>query len=265
MGLVGLVIFSSVMEIGISGISGISLFFGLNLFHDDAPAREQCRDILWHGTRRFWGHGPREMESTYLGLVLHGHTYLSRVHTALQCMTMCEETALGTLPARNRIHLPWSRVVWACISGVHSCHSAMHDRVEGDCWRKTIRNINSRILTCDTSSEWRPIALTFNVDMARRHRTRGYANNVNSAKPPVAHARQHWTSGQGGCHSVARAKRDASPNVIYSNSNPLPTYFHQPSKKHCVLVFQGLARKCVVRLFWVCAHSTFIQNTDQSH
>ena len=133
MGLVGLVIFLSVIESRVNGISGFSLSFEQKLCHDDdAPARKRCRDILWDGTRRFWGHCPREMESTYLGLVLHGHTYLSRAHTTLQCMTMCEETALGTLPARDRIHLPWSRVVWAHISVAPSCHSAMHDHVEGD-------------------------------------------------------------------------------------------------------------------------------------
>ena len=37
MGLVGLVIFLKVMEIGISGISGISLLFERERFRDDAP------------------------------------------------------------------------------------------------------------------------------------------------------------------------------------------------------------------------------------
>ena len=145
--------------------------------------------VGWHET--VLGHCPREMESTYRGLVLHGHTYLSRFQTTLHCMTMSKETAHGTLPAKDRTHLPCSRVVWAHISVAHACHRAMHDHVEGDCCRKKVRKINSRILTCDTSSEGRPFPLTFNVGVARRHRTRGCANNANSAKPTAAYTRQH--------------------------------------------------------------------------
>ena len=128
-GLVGLVIFLNVMGIGISGISGISLVFEVKWFYAYAPARKRCRDILWEGTRRFWGHCPRNIESTCLGLALYGHTCLSRIHAAVQCMTMFKGTALGALPAKDRIRSPWSRVVWAHISVAHSCRSAMHDHV----------------------------------------------------------------------------------------------------------------------------------------
>ena len=55
-GLVGLVIFLSVIESRVNGIRGFSLSFDEKLCHDDdAPARKECRDILWDGTGRFWG------------------------------------------------------------------------------------------------------------------------------------------------------------------------------------------------------------------
>ena len=73
----------------------------------------------------------------------------------------------------------------------------MHDHVQGDCWWK--KSSQKALTQSDVqhSGEEPPLPLTFNVGIERRHRTRGYANNVNSAKPPAAHTHQHWTSGQG--------------------------------------------------------------------
>ena len=78
----GLVCFLSGIETGISGISGISLLFEREWLRDDAPAR----------------HNPHT-----LGLVLYGHTYLSRVHATVQCMTMCKGTVDGKQFAK-RLH-----------------------------------------------------------------------------------------------------------------------------------------------------------------
>ena len=41
-----------------------------------------------------------------VALVLSGHTYLSRVHTKVQCMTVCKETVDGTKIAKC-IHADW--------------------------------------------------------------------------------------------------------------------------------------------------------------
>ena len=125
-----------------------------------------------------------------VGPVLYGHTYLSRVHTTVQCMTMCTGTVDGKKFAKR----------------------------------------HSRKLSCNNSGEDHPLPLTFNVGIVGRCRTRGYANNVNFAKPTDARARQHWTSGQGGCHIVVCAKRHGYADAIYSHWMCLRTFFHQPSK-----------------------------------
>ena len=66
-----------------------------------------------------------------LDLLLYGRTYLSRVHTTVQFMTMfkgtqtcCSKSVCSTYP--------WSCIVWAHISVALSYHSAMHDNVQGD-------------------------------------------------------------------------------------------------------------------------------------
>ena len=123
----GLVIFLGVMKIWISGISEISQVFELKGLHDAAPARKRFRTSSGRAQDGSGDICPRKIESTYFGVVWYGHIYLSRIHAAVQCMAMFEGTALGALPANDRMHLPWSRIVWAHVSVAHSCHSAMHD------------------------------------------------------------------------------------------------------------------------------------------
>ena len=67
----GLVSFLKWMDIEINEIRGISVLSEREWIRDDAPAR----------------HNPHT-----LGLVLYGHTYLSRVHSTVQCMTMIKGT-----------------------------------------------------------------------------------------------------------------------------------------------------------------------------
>ena len=58
------------------------------------------------------------------GLVLYGHTYLSRVHATVQRMTMFKGIVDGTQFAKG---------IWAHISVARPYLSAMHDHVQGDC------------------------------------------------------------------------------------------------------------------------------------
>lgn len=86
-----------------------------------------------------------------VGLVLYGHTYLSRFRATVQCMTMCKGTVDG----------------------------------------KKVRKRHSCKLSCNSSGEDPPLPLTFNVGKVGRYRTQVHANNINFAKPTDAHARQH--------------------------------------------------------------------------
>ena len=76
-GLVGLVIFLNVIESRVNGISWFSLSFEEKTCHDDnAPARKQCRDILWDGTGRFWGIARERWNQLTVVLCCMGtHTY----------------------------------------------------------------------------------------------------------------------------------------------------------------------------------------------
>ena len=102
MGLVGLVSFLNGIETRINGISGISLIFEREWFRDDVPpfgvfSRGVRRVHVRTRERRIH----RKNASTALGFVLHGHTYLSRVHTTMQCMTMFKGTVDGNKFAKG--------------------------------------------------------------------------------------------------------------------------------------------------------------------
>ena len=155
----GLVCFLSGSEIRISGISGISLLFERRRSRDNAPSFwlwdwfDFSLGMVSRWCAHLWIAQPHNgvgvaFERDYFammrlplgctthqftfGLLLYGHTYLSRAHTTVQLLTMfkgtqkcCSKSVCSTYP--------WSCVVWAHISVALSYHSAMHDHVQGDC------------------------------------------------------------------------------------------------------------------------------------